>query len=101
MASAERADLAAAAAAVLTSPGHEQRAYELTGATAWTLADLAAVAAEVLGREVVYTDLPAADHAAALRVGRRARGGRETCSPGSTAGSRRAPWTGRRTTSRT
>ena len=67
VASAERADLAAAAAAVLTSPGHEQRAYELTGATAWTLADLAAVAADVLGRDVVYTDLQAADHAAALQ----------------------------------
>jgi NAD(P)H dehydrogenase (quinone) len=64
--SASRSDLAAAAARVVTSPGHENRAYELTGATAWTLADLAATASEVLNRDVVYRDLSVVDHAAAL-----------------------------------
>jgi NAD(P)H dehydrogenase (quinone) len=64
--SASRSDLAAAAATVLTSPGHEHRAYELTGATAWTFADLADTASEVLGRNIVYRDLSAAEHAAAL-----------------------------------
>jgi NAD(P)H dehydrogenase (quinone) len=55
---AARADLAEAAAAVLTSDGHEHQAYELGGAP-FTLTELAAVISAESGREVRYTDLPA------------------------------------------
>ncbi|MEV6059730.1 SDR family oxidoreductase [Nocardia asteroides] len=63
---APRADYAAAAAAVLTSDGHEGRVYELGGDEALTGADLAAVIAEVAGKPVRYEDLPEADYAAVL-----------------------------------
>jgi NAD(P)H dehydrogenase (quinone) len=53
-----REDCAAAAAAVLTSDGHENRAYDITGPEAVTAAGLAALAAEISGRpvEVVRPD---------------------------------------------
>ncbi|PRY02415.1 NAD(P)H-binding protein [Allonocardiopsis opalescens] len=57
IASATRADLAEAAAAVLTRDGQAGRVYELTGETAWSLPELAAAATVRSGREVVYTDL--------------------------------------------
>ncbi|WP_031507310.1 SDR family oxidoreductase [Streptomyces megasporus] len=59
VASATRADLAEAAAVVLTRDDQAGKVYELTGDTAWTLADLAAEATAVSGKEVVYNDLPA------------------------------------------
>ncbi|GAA2441649.1 SDR family oxidoreductase [Streptomyces macrosporus] len=59
VASATRADLAEAAAVVLTRDDQAGKVHELTGDTAWTLADLAAEAAAVSGKEVVYRDLPA------------------------------------------
>lgn len=67
IASATRADMAEAAAAVLTA-GDDQagKVYELTGAVAWTLDDLAAEAAAVSGTAVGYTDLPAAQYAEIL-----------------------------------
>ncbi|MBL1102520.1 SDR family oxidoreductase [Streptomyces coffeae] len=54
VASASRADYAAAAVAVLTGEGHAGRAYELSGDTAWSLAEYAAMIAERTGREIVY-----------------------------------------------
>jgi NAD(P)H dehydrogenase (quinone) len=63
---ASRADYAAAAAAVLTSPGHEGRTYELAGDEAWTLAGLAAEVSRQAGKAIAYRDLPEADYAAAL-----------------------------------
>jgi NAD(P)H dehydrogenase (quinone) len=66
VATAARADLAAAAVAVLTGEGHENKIYELDGEVAWTYADLAAEIGKVTGKEVVYTDLPAEQHRAAL-----------------------------------
>lgn len=66
VASAARADLAAAAVAVLTGEGHENTIYELYGEVAWTYADLAVEIGKVTGTEVVYTDLPAEQHRAAL-----------------------------------
>jgi NAD(P)H dehydrogenase (quinone) len=39
---------------------------ELDGEVAWTYADLAAEIGKVTGKEVVYTDLPAEQHKAAL-----------------------------------
>jgi NAD(P)H dehydrogenase (quinone) len=57
--SASRADYAAAAVAVLTTGGHEGRAYELSGDQAWTLAEYAAELSRLSGREVAHTDVPA------------------------------------------
>ena len=42
IASAARADYAAAAAAVLTGEGHENKTYELSGDAAWSFAEYAA-----------------------------------------------------------
>jgi len=66
VASAARADLAAAAATVLNSPGHEGRVYELTGDVAWTFDEFAAAAAQVLGRPVTATHVSGEEHAAIL-----------------------------------
>lgn len=54
---AARADYAEAAAAVLTTQGHEGRTYELAGPS-FTLADVAAVVSAASGREVSYVDVP-------------------------------------------
>ena len=66
VASATRADYAEAAAVVLTTPGHEGAVYELSGDTAWTFADLAEVASELLGREVVYRPVSPEEHGSIL-----------------------------------
>ncbi|GAB2609448.1 SDR family oxidoreductase [Streptomyces capparidis] len=66
IAAAARADYAEAAAAVLTGDGHEGKVYELTGDSAFTLADLAAEAAVQSGSQVVYQDLPADAYAGIL-----------------------------------
>jgi NAD(P)H dehydrogenase (quinone) len=55
---AARADFAAAAAAVLSSEGHERRIYELGGDESFTLGELADVVAKLSGTTVVYRDLP-------------------------------------------
>jgi NAD(P)H dehydrogenase (quinone) len=47
-----RSDCAAAAAAVLTSDGHEGQTYEITGPAALSQADIAALLTEVSGRSV-------------------------------------------------
>jgi NAD(P)H dehydrogenase (quinone) len=62
VASAARADYAAAAAAVLTGEGHENRAYELSGDTAWSFTEYAGVVAEVSGQDIGYADVPAEKH---------------------------------------
>ncbi|MFF7650790.1 SDR family oxidoreductase [Streptomyces sp. NPDC007983] len=54
VASASRADYAAAAVAVLTGEGHENTAYELSGDTAWSFAEYAAEIARQTGKEIVY-----------------------------------------------
>ncbi|MCQ1995791.1 SDR family oxidoreductase [Arthrobacter sp. zg-Y1171] len=54
IASAPRRDYAEAAAVVLSTPGHEGKAYELSGDTAWTYTEFAAAAQEVLGTPVRY-----------------------------------------------
>jgi NAD(P)H dehydrogenase (quinone) len=63
---ASRRDYAEAAAAVLTSEGHEGSVYELGGDSAFTLAELAAALSGATGREVVYRDLPADQYRGAL-----------------------------------
>jgi len=62
IASATRGDYAAAAAAVLTGEGHIGATYELSGDTAWSLAEYAAVVSEATGREIAYKNVPAATH---------------------------------------
>lgn len=53
--SAGRADYAAAAVAVLTGEGHENKTYELSGDEAWGFAEFAAEVARHSGKEIVYT----------------------------------------------
>lgn len=67
IASATRADYAAAAARVIASEGHEGKIYELAGDNAWTLSDLAAELSKQSGKNVVYQNLSEADFAAALK----------------------------------
>ncbi|SEC74598.1 NmrA family NAD(P)-binding protein [Streptomyces sp. TLI_105] len=64
VASAARADYAAAAAVVLTGPldEHLGRAYELNGDVSWSFAEYAAEVARQSGQEITYSDVPAATH---------------------------------------
>ncbi|MGO8692675.1 MAG: SDR family oxidoreductase [Rectinemataceae bacterium] len=55
------ADIAAAAAAALTEPGHSVRSYELTGPQLLTMKDMANAIGEVLGRPISYADQPEAE----------------------------------------
>ncbi|MGW0082636.1 SDR family oxidoreductase [Streptomyces sp. NPDC003393] len=52
--SASRADYAAAAVAVLTGEGHENRTYELGGDQAWGFAEFAAEVGRQTGKEIGY-----------------------------------------------
>ena len=65
-ATATRKDYAAAAAAVLTGKGHENRVYELGGDEPYTLGELAAEVARQTGKPVAYKNLPQAEYARAL-----------------------------------
>jgi NAD(P)H dehydrogenase (quinone) len=56
---ASRADYAAAAAVVLTTEGHDGKAYELSGDAAWTLAEYATELSRQSGKEVAYQEVPA------------------------------------------
>lgn len=67
IASATRADYAAAAARVISEDGHAGKTYELAGDSGWTLSQLAAELAKQSGKKVVYQNLSAADFAAALK----------------------------------
>ena len=67
IASAARADYAAAAAAVLLSQGQAGKVYELAGDASYTLSDFAAEIAKQSGKPVAYQDMPPADFAAALK----------------------------------
>ncbi|UUV30829.1 SDR family oxidoreductase [Amycolatopsis roodepoortensis] len=59
IASAARADYAAAAVAVLTGEGHENKTYELSGDTAWGFAEFAAELGKQTGREIAYKSVSA------------------------------------------
>ena len=54
---ATRADLAHAAAAVVTGYGHDNAVYELRG-PGWTFADLAAALSDALGAPVAFREVP-------------------------------------------
>ena len=66
IASAARADYAAAAAKVLTSENQAGRIYELAGDDAYTLADFAAEIARQSGKAIIYKDMPEAEYKAIL-----------------------------------
>jgi uncharacterized protein YbjT (DUF2867 family) len=57
-------DVAAVAARVLTEDGHRGHTYTLTGPTAPTYAEIAAMLTRLTGREVRYYDIPADEFAA-------------------------------------
>lgn len=63
---APREDYAEAAVAVLTSPGHEGKIYELASDEPYTLSDLAAEVSRQTGKTIPYQDLPESDYAATL-----------------------------------
>ncbi len=67
IASATRADYAAAAARVVSEEGHAGKVYELAGDHGWTLSELAAELSKQSGKTVVYQNLSEADFAAALK----------------------------------
>lgn len=66
IASAARADYAAAAAAVLTLDDQAGRIYELAGDESYTLTELAGEIAQQSGKAVAYQHLPEAEFKAAL-----------------------------------
>jgi uncharacterized protein YbjT (DUF2867 family) len=51
-------DIAAVACAVLTSSGHENKAYEITGPEALSFSQVATVLSETLGRAIEHMTLP-------------------------------------------
>lgn len=66
IASAARADYAAAAVAALTGSAEMGRTYELAGDTAYTLKELAAELSHQTGRAIPYVNLPEAEYAGIL-----------------------------------
>lgn len=66
VAAAARADYAAAAAAVLTESGHENRIYELAGDMPFTMDELAEEVSRQVGRKIAYKDLSFEEHTAML-----------------------------------
>lgn len=51
-------DIAAAAAQVLTTPGHEGKTYELTGPEAISGAEIASVLGDAIGKSLRHVDVP-------------------------------------------
>ncbi|RLP68441.1 SDR family oxidoreductase [Mycetocola reblochoni] len=66
VASATRADYAAAAAAVLQDDSHLGKTYELSGDVAWSFAEFADTLSELLGRPVRYASVTPDELAATL-----------------------------------
>lgn len=66
IASAARADYAAAAAAVLTGNNQAGKTYELAGDDSYTLSELAEEVSHQTGRPFTYTDMSESDFKAAL-----------------------------------
>ncbi|MDW5326291.1 SDR family oxidoreductase [Plantactinospora sp. KLBMP9567] len=66
IATATRADYAAAAAVVLREDGHLGKAYELSGDTAWTFEEFTEEVSRRSGRTVVHTSVPGPERAAIL-----------------------------------
>lgn len=66
IASAARADFAAAAAVVLATEGHAGKVYELAGDEAYTLTGLAAEISRAADKSIPYQDMSEAQYKAAL-----------------------------------
>ncbi|NGO76912.1 SDR family oxidoreductase [Streptomyces sp. YC504] len=66
VASASRADYAAAAAAVLAGEGHENATYELSGDEAWSFEEYAAELSRQTGKTISYANVPGEQHLAVL-----------------------------------
>ncbi|MFC4326818.1 SDR family oxidoreductase [Streptomyces andamanensis] len=66
LSSASRADYAAAAVAVLTGEGHENKTYELGGDQAWGFAEFAAELSRQTGEEIVYREVSVEEFQAVL-----------------------------------
>jgi NAD(P)H dehydrogenase (quinone) len=66
VAPATRADLAEAAAVVITGDGHAGKVYELAGDESFTLSEFAAAVSRWAGKPIGYTNLPEAAFAEAL-----------------------------------
>lgn len=62
VASAARRDFAAAAATVLTEPGHEGKIYELSGDVAWSNVDLVETLSAIWGTEIRLHKLSSDEH---------------------------------------
>ncbi len=65
--SAVRADFAAAAVAVITGEGHQNKTYELAGDESYTLAELAAEISKQTGKAIPYNNLPETEYAKILK----------------------------------
>lgn len=63
---AARADYAAAAVAVLTAAGHDNKTYELAADAPFTLSELAAEISRQTGKSITYTNVSVADYAKGL-----------------------------------
>ncbi len=63
-------DIAAVAAAALTEDGHEGKTYDITGPDALTHGEVAAQLTQVLGREILFADIPDASMRATLAAWR-------------------------------
>ena len=61
-AAAFRDDLAEAQAVVLTSPGHENKSYDLTGEPAVSFSEIARILSKRSGREIQYTPVSDAEY---------------------------------------
>lgn len=61
-------DVGALAARVLTEPGHEGQAYEITGPTALTNKQMANILSDDIGRTINYIDLPPDQLAQGMRA---------------------------------
>jgi NAD(P)H dehydrogenase (quinone) len=66
IATAPRTDYAEAAAVVLRTDGHLEKAYELGGDTAWTFEEFAAEVSRQFGKKVVHRSVSPAEHKAIL-----------------------------------
>jgi NAD(P)H dehydrogenase (quinone) len=66
VATASRADYAAAAAVVLSGDGHLNKAYELSGDVAWTMEEFAEEVSRQTGKKIVHNALSPAEHKALL-----------------------------------
>jgi NAD(P)H dehydrogenase (quinone) len=66
IATAPRADYAAAAAVVMSGDGHLNKAYELSGDVAWTMEEFAEEVSRQTGKKIVHNSLSPAEHKALL-----------------------------------